>query len=107
MKKILLLIVCIVVIKFSYSQPPGMGSVNWMADGNSYTTVENYSIIKTELPSLSKTVLYDLDKIIPRDENHPRVLSSYAFSQDMKLVLLKINTKTKYTKKEIVFLIAD
>ena len=98
MKKILLLIAWISLVLGSNAQPYGMGGVNWMPDGNSYTSVEKYSIVKTELPAMAKTVLFDLDKIFPKDESHPRSISSYAMSKDMKQVLLKINTKTQYHK---------
>ena len=98
MKRILLLAVLIAVVIISHAQPFGMGGVTWMADGNSYTSIEKYSITRTELPSMSKTVLFDLDKLIPRDEKHPRTISSFLLSQDANRVLLKINTKTKYHK---------
>ena len=69
-----------------------------MPDGNSYTSVEKFSIFKTELPSMAKTVLYDLEKLIPHDATHQRTISSFAFSKDLKQILLKINTKTQYHK---------
>ena len=90
MKKILLLIVLITWLQGSYAQPFGMGGVSWMPDGNSYTSVEKYSIVKTELPAMAKTVLFDLDKVFPKDESHPRNISSFALSRDMKQLLLKI-----------------
>ncbi len=98
MKKILVLIALFSWSHGSYAQPFGMGGVNWMQDGNSYTSVEKYSIVKTELPNLTKTVLFDLDKVFPKDESHPRNISSFALSRDMKQILLKINTKTQYHK---------
>ena len=98
MKKILLSIILIAILQIAYSQPFGMGGVSWMPDGNSYTAIENFSIVKTELPSLSKSVLYDLDKLIPKDEPRPRSISSFVMSQDMKRILLRINTKTLYHK---------
>ena len=98
MKSSLLLIFVIFVINSAFSQPYGGGAITWLQDGNSYTSAEKYSIVKTELPSLTKTVLFDLDKLIPRDDAHPRSISSYTLSKDLKQVLLKINTKTKYHK---------
>jgi len=98
MKRIFLLISLIVAVTISKSQPFGMGGVTWMADGNSYLSVEKYAIVKTELPSMTKTTLFDLDKLIPRDETHPRTISSFLLSKDAKQVLLKINTRTKYHK---------
>ncbi|MCX6221315.1 MAG: DPP IV N-terminal domain-containing protein [Bacteroidia bacterium] len=98
MKKFLLFIAFASILQFVYSQPFGMGGVNWMPDGNSYTTVEKFSVFKTELPSMTKTVLYDLEKLIPHDATHQRTISSFAFSKDLKQILLKINTKTQYHK---------
>lgn len=98
MKRIFLLAVLIAASIFSQAQPFGMGGVTWMADGNSYASIDKFAITRTELPSMSKTVLFDLDKLIPRDEKHPRTISSFVLSNDTKQVLLKINTKTKYHK---------
>ena len=83
---------------YCIAQPFGPGNPNWMPDGSSFTSIDKYSIVKTELPSLAKTVLYDLDKLVPRDEANPRTISSYSMSKDMKQVLLKINTTTLYHK---------
>ncbi len=98
MKKFLLLVALSNFLLSAYAQPRGYGEVTWMPDGNSYTSVEKNSIFRTELPSFSKIVLYELDKFLPKDEAHPRTISSYVHSKDQKLVLLKINTKTKYHK---------
>ena len=53
---------------YCIAQPMGGGSINWLPDGNSYTTLDKYTIVKTELPSMTKSVLYDLGKLIPNDE---------------------------------------
>ena len=82
---------------YCLAQPMG-GGLNWMPDGSSFTNLERYTIVKTELPSLSKTVLFDFDKLLPRDESHPRNVSSYVLSKDLKQVLLKVNTQTQYHK---------
>ena len=98
MKKLLLLLVLTVVCQLAQSQPFGMGGLNWSSDGNSYTSVERYAITKTELPSMTKTVLFDLEKLFPKEEGHPRSISSFSMSKDLKKVLLKINTRTQYHK---------
>jgi len=89
------LLICFLTL--SSTAQPG-GGLNWMPDGNSFTTLDKYSIIKTELPSLQKVVLFDFGKLLPRDETNPRTISSYALSKDLKQVLLKINTETLYHK---------
>ncbi len=98
MKKCLFVIVFFTILQSATCQPFGMGGVNWMPDGNSYTSLDKYSIVKTELPSQAKTVLFDLEKIFPVDQAHPRTISSFVLSKDLKQVLLKINTKTQYHK---------
>ena len=98
MKKCLAFVALFFLCFYSFSQPFGAGTPNWMPDGNSFTSVERYSIVKTELPSLMKTTLFDLEQFIPKDDAHLRSISSFSFSNDLKQVLLKINTKTKYHK---------
>jgi len=76
----------------------GYGALNWMSDGNSYASIEKNSIVQTSLPTFAKTVLYDWDKVMPKDDAHSRFISSFVLSGDQKQVLLKINTKTQYHK---------
>ena len=97
-KNHLVLITLLFAFNFSFAQPRGSMSPTWLPDGDSYVTLENNSILKTVLPSFTKTVLYEMDKLIPNEENHPRSISSFEMSKDLKQVLLKINTKTKYHK---------
>ena len=98
MKKLLLFLCFIFVLNSIHAQSMGFGSINWMPDGNSFTTIDKNSIVKMELPALTKTVLFDLEPFIPKDKANPRTISSYLLSKDMKQVLLKINTKTQYHK---------
>ncbi|MEI6277410.1 MAG: DPP IV N-terminal domain-containing protein [Prolixibacteraceae bacterium] len=98
MRKILLLLVFCAFLKSGHTQPMGYGALNWLPDGNSYASVEKNSIVQTALPSMTKTVLYDWDQLMPKDEAHPRSVSSFVLSNDRKLVMLKINTKTQYHK---------
>ena len=86
MKKSLLVILLLLVFQGTYAQPFGMGGVNWLPDGNSYTTIEKYSIVKTTLPALTKSVLFDMEKAWPKDEAHPRTISSFSLSKDMNRV---------------------
>ena len=95
MRKILLLLVFCFFLKSAHTQPMGYGALNWMPDGNSYASVEKNSIVLTSLPAFTKTVLYDWDKVMPKDDGHSRFISSFTLSIDQKQVLLKINTKTQ------------
>ena len=98
MRKILLLLVFCFLLKSAHTQPMGYGALNWMPDGNSYASIEKNSIVQTSLPAFTKTVIYDWDKVMPKDEAHPRFISSFVLSADQKQVMLKINTKTQYHK---------
>ena len=98
MRKILLLLVFCFFLKSAHTQPMGYGALNWMSDGNSYASIEKNSIVQTSLPTFAKTVLYDWDKVMPKDDAHSRFISSFVLSGDQKQVLLKINTKTQYHK---------
>lgn len=72
---------------------------NWNKDGNSYTTVENNSIVEVTLPALTKTPLVSADQLAPlglsgRERNTgargPRGGGelSYQFSEEHSKVLL-------------------
>ena len=98
MKKFLLLISLSVLFFSVLAQPMGSGVLTWMPDGNSYLSIEKNSMVRTALPAFSKTVLYDWDKVMPKEESHPRSISSFTLSKDLKQVILKINTKTQYHK---------
>jgi dipeptidyl-peptidase-4 len=95
MKKITYTFIISIFALIATAQP---GALKWLPDGNAYTSLDKYSVVKTELPSLTKTVLFELEKFIPKDETHPREISSFALSADLKQVLLKINTQTQYHK---------
>ena len=95
MKKIAYTFIISIFALITNAQPCGL---KWLPDGNAYTSLDKYSVVKTELPSLTKTVLFELEKFIPKDEAHPREISSFALSADLKQVLLKINTLTQYHK---------
>lgn len=81
---------------FALAQPGG--SINWLPDGNGFLSIDKNTIVKTELPSLTKTVLYDFEKILSQQQGQEKKLSGFALSSDSKLVLLKINTSTQYHK---------
>lgn len=81
---------------YCFAQPAG--SMSWLPDGNSFSALDKSAITKTELPALTKSVLFDFAKLLPSDEAHPRSISSYVLSNDQKQVLLKVNTVTQYHK---------
>jgi dipeptidyl-peptidase-4 len=80
---------------------PGLAlaQTNWNKDGNTYTTVENNSIVEVTLPAMTKTTLVSADQLAPlglsgRERNAgargPRGGGelSYQFSEDYSKVLL-------------------
>ena len=52
-------------------------SLNWMADGNSYTANEGGKIVKVELPLMKKTTLVEADQFILQGTTQALQLSGY------------------------------
>lgn len=73
-------------------------SINWMADGNSYTINEGGKIVKVDLPSMNKTTLVEADQLIPQGTTQALQISGYKWSEDDKKLLLNVRTKTLYHK---------
>ena len=73
-------------------------SLNWMADGNSYTIFESGKIVKVEIPSMKKTTLVEADQLIPQGLTQAIQPSSYKWSDDYKKVLINVKTTTLYHK---------
>ncbi len=82
---------------FSFSQPGGM-QLNWSADGNSYTSMERGRIVQTQLPSMVKTTLVNLDPLFPENAPVSRIVDGFEFSAKKPLVLFTVNTETLYHK---------
>jgi dipeptidyl-peptidase-4 len=73
-------------------------SVNWLTNGNSYTTLDNGKIVRIDLPSLSRTTLIEATQLTPKDAKQPLMVSSLKWSDDNKKALLNVNTTTLYHK---------
>ncbi|MDP4292727.1 MAG: DPP IV N-terminal domain-containing protein, partial [Bacteroidota bacterium] len=73
-------------------------SINWMADGNSYTTLESGKIVKVELPSMKKTTLVEADQFIPKGSTQALSITGYKWSADYRKMLLNVKTATLYHK---------
>jgi len=86
------------MLSFCVFAQPGGNNLNWSADGNSYTALERGNIMKTELPSLRKTMLIDLEKLFPQDAPEPRYVDAFEWSTVKPVVLLMVNTETQYHK---------
>ena len=78
--------------------------LNWNKDGNSYTSIENNSIVETTLPALTKTTLVSAEQLAPlglpasdqRTNNRGGSELHYQFSDDQQKVLLFTNPHHLY-----------
>jgi len=77
---------------------PGGVSVKWLPDGNSFITMEPGKIVKTELPSMKKTLLVDLKPLFPADAPELRNVDGFEWSEAKPVILLNVNTETLYHK---------
>jgi hypothetical protein len=59
MRPIALLLITLVVCTTTTAQ------TNWNKDGNSYTTIEDNSIVEITLPAMTKTTLVSADQLAP------------------------------------------
>src|SRR5674476_667433 len=93
LRKILLAVLLSVLTIYCLPQ-----SMNWMADGNSYTIIESGKMVKVELPSMNKTTLVEADQFIPKGSTQAIQLSGFKWSDDYKKLLLNVKTTTLYHK---------
>ena len=73
-------------------------SLNWMTDGNSYTTISGGKIVKMEIPSMKTTTLVEANQFIPQGATAALQLSGFKWSVDYKKLLLNVKTTTQYHK---------
>ena len=93
LRKILLSVLLSVLTIYCLPQ-----SMNWMADGNSYTIIESGKMVKVELPSMNKTTLVEADQFIHKGSTQAIQLSGFKWSDDYKKLLLNVKTTTLYHK---------
>jgi dipeptidyl-peptidase-4 len=98
MKKSILFFCLFLLAVSGFAQSRGGGPMIWQPDGNSYLSLDKYKIVKTEMPLMTKTTLYDFEKLIPADGERPRAISAFSVSDDQQLILLSVDTKTVYHK---------
>ncbi|MEI6060058.1 MAG: DPP IV N-terminal domain-containing protein [Bacteroidota bacterium] len=98
MKKLLFLISLLILTTYCFAQPRGGGIMIWQPDGNSFLTLDKYKVVKTELPSMTKSTLYDFETLLPADGTRKRAVSSFSLSDDRQRLLLNVDTKTVYHK---------
>jgi dipeptidyl-peptidase-4 len=65
----------------------------WTRDGNGFFTIESGEIMKTELPSLTKTTVLAKALLKPKDSANPLSVRDFIFSADDKQMLIYTNTQ--------------
>lgn len=97
LRKVFILFVISSIALASLAQPGGFG-IKWLADGNSFVSMEPGRIVKTELPSMKKTTLVDLKPLFPADAPESRNVDGFEWSETKPVILFNINTETLYHK---------
>jgi dipeptidyl-peptidase 4 len=98
MNKLSLLISLFLIVSLSFAQHRAVTVMVWQPDGNSFLSLDRNKVVKTELPSMTQTTLYDFEKLLPAEGEHKRKISSFNISDDQERIMLNINTITKYHK---------
>lgn len=70
-----------------------LSGIKWAADGNSYFTIEQNSIIQYQLPSFNRVVLLDAQSLKPKNQTASLAVRNFYFSKDGKKLLLFTNSK--------------
>jgi dipeptidyl-peptidase-4 len=75
------------------------GPARWLEDGSGYTTLEEsdafpmaVNIIKYDPETGMRSILVSAGQLIPKDEQHPLVISDYQWSADGKKLLIFTNS---------------
>jgi dipeptidyl-peptidase-4 len=67
--------------------------IKWTRDGIGFFTIESGEIMKTELPSLTKTTVLAKALLKPKDSANPLPVRDFIFSADDKKILIYTNTQ--------------
>jgi len=79
---------CIIVI----AQPPK--GIHWNKDGKSFYSSESGEIVQYILPSFTKKIIADRNKLTPSPSSTPLKVRNFFFSADDKKILIYTNSKT-------------
>lgn len=93
MKKLKWGIAFILLILFTVVSAQAQQSLQWTADGNGYFSIEKGEIIRTDLPSLKKTVIVSNEQLKTEKDKAPLKIRSFDFSKDDKKLLIYTNTQ--------------
>ena len=67
--------------------------LTWAKEGNAFYKIEGSEIVQYTLPGLTKEVVVERNKLVPKTGTSPININSYTFSTDGKKVLIFTNTK--------------
>ncbi len=73
--------------------------ITWAADGNSYTAIEEGTIVKYTLPSLEKATLVSKDLLKPIGSDTPLKVEGYTLTEDGTRALIYTNSKKVWRMK--------
>lgn len=67
--------------------------IKWLKDGSGYYASESSEIIKYDLPSFTKTVLFDKKSLTPEGKTSALSINNFTLSDDAKKALIFTNSK--------------
>jgi len=76
----------------SINAQPGKG-IKWLKDGNGYYANESGEIVKFDLPSFNKTVLFDKKSLTPEGKASALAINNFTLSEDGKKAIIFTNSK--------------
>src|SRR5690242_10055944 len=84
-------LMCILCCLIVIAQPPK--GIHWNKDGKSFYSSESGEIVQYNLPSFSKTVIGDKNKLTPESASASLKVRNFFFSGDDKKILIYTNSK--------------
>lgn len=72
---------------------PRFGPAKWLADGASYTTIENGDIVRYDAGGGARSVLVPSARLVPAGGKGALEIDDYAWSEDASRLLIFTNTK--------------
>lgn len=73
--------------------------IKWAPDGNSYFSIEDGNIVKTDLPELSKSVVVEGKDLQPIGADKPLKIEGYFFNDERNKLLIYTNSKRVWRMK--------
>ncbi len=93
MKKLHWIIATFMLFLFTVVTAHAQQGLQWTRDGNAYFSIEKGEIIRTDLPTLKKTIVVTNELLKTEKDKAPITIRSFDFSNDNKKVLVYTNTQ--------------